>query len=115
MTTLTQPSTVPRLLWQTLRLTGRHFLPLFAIGGIPWAVFALIPILLGQDQSFADLRNSQVPVTLEQLYPFGWAMLYGAVVFPLVNGALAWASAQALQGRPVCVKDFETTRVLHLV
>ena len=39
MTTLTQPRSVLSLLWQTLRLVGRHFLPLFAIGGIPWCVF----------------------------------------------------------------------------
>ena len=103
MTTLTQPRTVPSLLWQTLRLLGRHFLPLFAIGGLPWAVFSLIPILLGQEQSLADLQRAQVPLSLELLYPFAWAVLYGALVFPLVNGALVYASAQALQGQPVRV------------
>ena len=98
MTALTKLRTAPGLLWQTLRLTGRHFLPLFAIGGLPWAVFALIPLLLGQEQTFADLRFSPSPVAPEQLYPFTWAVLFGALVFPLVNGALTWAAAQALQG-----------------
>lgn len=98
MTTLTQTRSVLSLLWQTLRLVGRHFLPFFATGGIPWAVFSLIPILLGQEQTFAELKRAQVPLSLELLYPFAWAVLYGALVFPLVNGALTWAAAQALQG-----------------
>lgn len=80
MATLTQTRSALSLLWQTLRFCGLHFLPPFAIDGLPWAVFALIPILLGQDQTFADLRNSQVPIALEQLYPFFWAVLYGALV-----------------------------------
>ena len=79
MTTLTPPRSSLSLLWQTFCLSGRHFLPLFAIGGLPWAVFALIPILLGQEQTFADLKRAQVPLSLEQLYPFAWAVLYGAV------------------------------------
>ncbi|MCC7264231.1 MAG: hypothetical protein IT369_17105 [Candidatus Latescibacteria bacterium] len=105
MTTLTQPRSVLSLLWQTLRLTGRHFLPLFAIGGIPWAVFSLIPILLGQPQTLGDLKRAQVPITWDLLYPFLWAYLYALLLFPLANGALVHATAQALQGRPVRVTD----------
>ena len=103
MTTLTKPRRVPDLLWQTLRLTGRHFLPLFAISGLPWAVFALIPILLGQDQTLNDLKRAQVPITWDLLYPFLWAYLYALVLVPLVNGALVQATAQALQRQPVQV------------
>jgi hypothetical protein len=103
MTILTQTRSVLSLLWQTLRLLGRHFLPLFAIGGIPWAVFALIPILLGQDQTLGDLKRAQVPISWDLLYPFLWAYLYALLLFPLVNGALVQATAQALQGRPVQV------------
>ena len=103
MTTLTQTRSVLSLLWQTLRLTGRHFLPLFAIGGIPWAIFSLIPILLGQPQTLNDLKRAQVPITWDLLYPFLWAYLYALLLFPLVNGALVQATAQALQRRPVRV------------
>jgi hypothetical protein len=101
MTTLTQTHSSLRLLWQTLRLSSRHFLPLFTIGGLPWALFALIPILLGQEHSFADLQRAQVPLSWELLYPFAWAVLYGAVFFPLVNGALVHATGQALEHSPV--------------
>lgn len=59
------------------------------------------PHSAGQEQTFAPLLNSQAPVALEQLYPFLWAVLYASLVFPLVNGALAWAASQALQQRPV--------------
>ena len=103
MTTLTPPRSSLSLLWQTFCLSGRHFLPLFAIGGLPWAVFALIPMALGQEQTFADLKYAQPPLSLEQLYPFAWAVLYGALFFPLVNGALVQATAQALQRQPVWV------------
>ena len=103
MITLTKSRTVPSLLWQTLRVTGRHFLPLFAIGGLPWAVFSLMPILLGQPQTLGDLKRAQVPLTWDLLYPFLWAYLYALLLFPMVNGALVQATAQALQGRPVRV------------
>ncbi|MBI2505390.1 MAG: hypothetical protein HYW07_19430 [Candidatus Latescibacteria bacterium] len=76
MTTLTTLRLLLHLTWQTLRLSGRHFLPLFAIGGIPWAVFSLIPILLGQPQTLDDLKRAQIPITWDLLYPFLWAYLY---------------------------------------
>ncbi|MCC7265309.1 MAG: hypothetical protein IT369_22625 [Candidatus Latescibacteria bacterium] len=56
MTTLTQPGNTLSLLWQILRLVGRHFLPLFAL-----------------------------------------------LLFPLVNGVLAYASARILQRQSVRV------------
>ena len=56
------------LLWQTFRLCGRHSLPFFAIGGLPWAVFALISILLGQD----GLTNLLGMVGMTVLYWEEW-------------------------------------------
>jgi hypothetical protein len=94
---------VPSLLWQTLRLTSRHFLPLFAIGGLPWAIVALITILLGQEQTLNDLKRTQVPLTWDLLYPFLEAYLYALLFFPQVNGAPVQATAQALQAQPVRV------------
>lgn len=63
----------------------------------------LIPLLLGQPHTLDDLQHAQGPISWELLFPFLWAFLYSLLVFPLANGALVQATAQALQRQPVRV------------
>ena len=50
MTTLTSLRTLLHLVWQTLRLYGQHFLPLFLIGGLPMLLYHLCLLALGHSQ-----------------------------------------------------------------
>jgi hypothetical protein len=94
MPALTRLLGIPELHLRTFGILGRHFAPLFAVGGLPWVAFALIPAFLGQPRTLADLVRARAPLSWELLQPFLWADLFGLAFFLLVNGSLVHAVAR---------------------
>lgn len=94
MTTLTNLHILLSLLWQTLRLYARHFLPLFLIGGLPGLLYALLLLALGHAApSKLDLESGEILTPALRTF-FLWNLPNLLLLHPLVSGALVAAVAQ---------------------
>jgi hypothetical protein len=82
------------LLWQTLRLYGRHFVPLFLLGGLPGLLYHLCLLGLGQaPPPKPDLESAQVlPPALRSFFLWNLPNLF--LLHPLFTGALVAAVGQ---------------------
>jgi hypothetical protein len=89
------------LLWQTLRLYGRHFLPLFLLGGLPGLLYQLLLHALGHaPPPRPDLESAQVlPPALRAF--FLWNLPNLLLLQPLVSGALVAAVGQRHRQQPL--------------
>ena len=101
MTTLTKPRTVPSLLWQTLRLYARYFLPLFLVGSLPTLLYTLALLVLGHSAPpKMDLQAAEIlSPALRQL--FLWNLPSLLLLQPLCSGALVAAVGQLQRQEPL--------------
>jgi hypothetical protein len=101
MTTLTQPRSSLSLLWQTFSLTGRHFLPLFLLGGLPGLLYQLLLHALGHPPPpKPDLESAQIlPPALRTFFLWNLPNLF--LLHPLVSGALVAAVGQLQRQQPL--------------
>lgn len=90
-----------RLLWQTLRLYGRHFVPMFLIGGLPGLLYHLFLLALGQAPAPKPEPDATqiLPPALRTF--FLWNLPNLLLLGPLVNGALVAAAGQLHRQQPL--------------
>ena len=94
MTTLTSFRLLLHLAWQALTLYGRHFLPLFLIGGLPTLLYHLCLLALGHSQPPGpDLESGEILTPALRTF-FLWNLPNLLLLSPLVNGALVAAVRQ---------------------
>lgn len=97
MTTLTNLRLVLHLAWQALRLYGRHFLPLFLIGGLPMLLYTGTLMALGHAMPHRPGLEPGEILTPALRSFFLWNLPNLLLIQPLSNGALVVAVAQLRQ------------------
>jgi hypothetical protein len=91
------PDSLGVILWETIRIVGRHPLSILAIGCLPWIAVDVVAAFLGVEAlGWEELKEGIPPSLKGTLLKWGlYQLVTGFVLYPLVEGALTRAMGEA--------------------